>query len=881
MSIPNTPSLSDINGEFASPNQKDDFNSLMNQLSGVSLPQDFLGLAGYGQPTGGVSLVSVGTDANGDGKASLSVDAQGNGDSANWHLEWSTSSDFSGYNTGGGTKAGKSQISASGTSSFSEEITGLQSNATYYVRLVAYNAFNDASGYYYRSAPINFKTGTGHNIDCFTSPADNIAKHDARLSGSFSGKNFGTANFSFKFRKQGDVSFKEVSAGTSTNGTGFSTTIFNLTKDTTYEYYALASGDNQKSDTGSINTFDTLAVNPTLSCSSDGASSVSYNGATLNGSYSKTDISEDASVYFQYRPTSSSTWTNTNASTQAPGSFSTSVSLSTNTDYEFRAVASTSGKTDKGSIDTFSTPTKPSESISCSTKGVLTTTNSTASIEGSYSTTAISQDASVYFEYKKSSSSSWQSTSSFTAPEGDFSDTLSGLDSGTSYDFKAHASASGQSDSGTSKSFSTDAADPFIDVTTGGANSDDDGADVSGSFDGANFGSAQAEFKYREQGQSTWNYVDADNSPFSSPGSFGARVPAPSKEQKTFEYQARVTGDNSTGETGALKTFTTDRTYSIQAGTLQYFDTSITPNQAKVEGNISGYNYGTADYGFEYKKSGSSSWSSVGVGSDSNPKSESGLNAVTYETTLSGLDPDSTYDFRATVTGENGTGSDTGTTKSFSTPKSSSVSVSASNGSPRIKDATIYGSLSGYGFSNADVTVKYSAGGGYVSGGTKSYNSSADRTFFDTITGLQPDTSYDAYFQVSTDGGVSDTSETVSFETRKTPEWSIVTAAGPHDGTDSSGAYRIVCVAAGSNIGTGWLELKYRKSGSGSWNLATRNSFSDRHGDNESADKITTDITGLEGNTTYEYKAVAVGQVSGSHTSTINGSSGVNTFETT
>ncbi|PSQ21256.1 serine protease [Halobacteriales archaeon QS_9_67_17] len=92
--------------------------------------------------------------------------------------------------------------------------------------------------------------------------------------------------------------------------------------------------------------------------STDSATEITGDSATLNGALNDLDGASSADVSFEYRETGTSSWTTTSTQTlSSTGSFSQSVSgLDAGTEYEFRAVGSASdGDTDTGGTVTFTT----------------------------------------------------------------------------------------------------------------------------------------------------------------------------------------------------------------------------------------------------------------------------------------------------------------------------------------------------------------------------------------------------------------------------------------------------------------------------------------------------------------------------------------------
>lgn len=187
-----------------------------------------------------------------------------------------------------------------------------------------------------------------------------------------------------------------------------------------------------------------------LTVTTDGASDIGETSAVLTGSL--TDLGGTSSVdcRFEYRRTTSFTWSATATQTlSATGNFDASLSgLSDGVYYEFRVVASASdGDTDTGSPSGFTTG---EHSVSVSTDGATDVGETAATLNGSLTDLGNANSADVHFEYREAGSSSWNTTSTqpLTATES-FTASVTGLASGADYEFRTVAVASdGDSDTG-------------------------------------------------------------------------------------------------------------------------------------------------------------------------------------------------------------------------------------------------------------------------------------------------------------------------------------------------------------------------------------------------------------------------------------------------
>ena len=199
---------------------------------------------------------------------------------------------------------------------------------------------------------------------------------------------------------------------------------------------------------------------PSVAVSTDSASSVGTDGATLNGTLDSLGGASSVEVYFEYGQSGSGLSKTTTAKTlSSTGSYSVDVSgLSSGTGYEFRAVADASdGDTDAGTTTAFTTDSADT-SVVVSTDPASSVGTTTATLNGTLDDLGGASSADVSFEYRQTGASSWSTTATQTlSSSGSFSADVSNLASGTDYEFRAVADASdGDSDAGTTTSFATD-----------------------------------------------------------------------------------------------------------------------------------------------------------------------------------------------------------------------------------------------------------------------------------------------------------------------------------------------------------------------------------------------------------------------------------------
>jgi subtilisin len=205
------------------------------------------------------------------------------------------------------------------------------------------------------------------------------------------------------------------------------------------------------------------STDPPVAVSTDGASSIGTDSATLNGTLDDLGGASSAAVSFEYRQVGASSWTAMATETRSTaGSFGATVSgLASGTDHEFRAVADASdGDADTGSTSRFATDTADT-SVVVSTDTASNVGTDTATLSGTLDDLGGASSAAVSFEYRETGASGWTATTPETrSTTGGFSRSVSGLASGTDHEFRAVADASdGDADTGSTNGFATDTAD--------------------------------------------------------------------------------------------------------------------------------------------------------------------------------------------------------------------------------------------------------------------------------------------------------------------------------------------------------------------------------------------------------------------------------------
>ncbi|MFB6309788.1 MAG: S8 family serine peptidase [Salinirussus sp.] len=306
-------------------------------------------------------------------------------------------------------------------------------------------------------------------------------------------------------------------------------------------------------------------------------------------------------------------------------------------------------------------PTESDTAVVVSTSGVTDVTATDATFEGTLDDLGGASSATVFFEYRQTGSSSWSSTSGTKlSSTGSFSDSVSGLDAGTEYEVRAIAEASdGDTDTGSTIGFTTNSAETALTVsTTGSSGVGQTSATLDGSLDdlgGAS--SVDVYFDYRVSGTSTW--TGTTTTTLSSTGAFSHTVDGLSSGTE-YEFRAGADASDGDSDTGSTKTFTTNSDVSVAVSTGSA--TNIGENSATLSGSLDdlgGAN--SADVGFEYRQSGTSSWSTTAT--------ETLSSTGSYSRTVDALSSGTEYEFRAVASASDGD-HDTGAIASFSTDTS-------------------------------------------------------------------------------------------------------------------------------------------------------------------------------------------------------------------
>jgi phosphodiesterase/alkaline phosphatase D-like protein len=575
--------------------------------------------------------------------ATLNGTVNAEGDSTTVTFEYGLDTNY-----GSTVIAAQSPVTGSSNTAVSAVLTGLTSSTTYHYRVVAQNS----SGTTYGADRTFFTDPSGPTAT--TQAASNIGATSATLNGTVNANNNSTT-VTFEFgpnTSYGRTFTADQSPVTGSTNTAVSYSLTSLVPNTTYHYRVVASNANG-TVYGADMTFTTGGSAPTAT--TNAATAVSTNGATLNGTVNA--YSDSTTVTFQYGLDTSYGSTVTAAQSPVTGSSNTAVSavltgLTDNTAYHFRVVAQNSSGTTYGADMTFFTdPSAPT----ATTQAASNIDSTSATLNGTVN--ANNNQTTVTFEFGPTTAYIRTYTADQSPVTGS-SDTavsfnVTGLTLNTTYHYRVVAQSSSGTTYGADMTFTTKASKPTV-TTLAASNIDTTSAALNGLVN-ANNDSTTVTFEYgTDTGYGT--IVTADQSPVT--GSTNTAVSADITglvPNTTYHY--RVVGQNSGGaRNGADMTFTTDTALPTVTTAAA---SDIEPDSATLNGLVNANNDSTT-VTFEY---GIDTGYGNTVTADQSPVT--GYTDKAVSVNVSGLVPDTTYHYRAV--GQNSGGTSYGSDMIFTT----------------------------------------------------------------------------------------------------------------------------------------------------------------------------------------------------------------------
>lgn len=247
---------------------------------------------------------------------------------------------------------------------------------------------------------------------------------------------------------------------------------------------------------------------------------------------------------------------------------------------------------------------------------------------------------------------------------------------------------------------------------------------------------------------------------------------------------------------------------------------------------------------FEYRKQGDTQWIST-------PQGYAEAGATAYTATLDGLEPNTTYEYRAVA---NGTEGDVRTFTTNPDPIQTITTVEAvtSGRTAELKANVVC-------LETVQVHFEYRAFGATDWLSTPATSASAVATIATTIDGLEYSTDYE-FRAVATSSIGRREGAIMQFRTPVNPVQSITTS-----GADPWAKFAHVSAEAMCTQASVALGFEYSKQGTGNWIPSTTKAST------IGSNTYTITLTGLEPNTTYEYRAVAGGLTGESKSFTTDG----------
>jgi YVTN family beta-propeller protein len=352
------------------------------------------------------------------------------------------------------------------------DITGLSSNTEYNFMVFGINSTGTSYGNnltFITAAPL------GSPPTCITDPASNVITNSATLNGTVIPNGVDTdAYFEYGITTipiTYPISTTLQPIGNGITSVALSATVSSLTPNTLYNFRIVGTNGPLTTTYGNNLTFTTL-VTPT--CTTNAATNVTCNSATLNGTVNPNGLNV-ISCYFDYGTSTSYGISATVISLPGSGTSPISVtanvfSLSPITHYNFRVVATNAGGTNNGLNQTFNTTAllRPT----CTTNDATNITDTSATLNGTVNPNGLDV-TSCYFDYGTSISYGRQQSvdslpGSGTSPI-PVTVNVSSLSISTTYNFRVVATNSVGKTNGSNQTFTTTA--PAVDAYCWVANS--------------------------------------------------------------------------------------------------------------------------------------------------------------------------------------------------------------------------------------------------------------------------------------------------------------------------------------------------------------------------------------------------------------------------
>jgi len=501
------------------------------------------------------------------------------------------------------------------------------------------------------------------------------------------------------------------------------------------------------------------------------------------------------------------------------------------------------------------------QALEVSTNAATGVTSSSATLNGNLTSLGNASSVNVWFDYATdafytSNGNTYSNSTSTQAMSavGLFNSPIANLLGNTTYHFRAVASDGNNTAYGNDSTFTTEIT-PLA-VTTGSATGvTSNSATLNGNLTSmGNASSVNVWFQYATDAYYVGNSGSYSN--LTTPQAMGAIGPfnaliSSLSGSTTYHFRAAASDGNTTVN-GSDATFTTQ---AQPLGVTTSSATSITSNSATLNGNLTGMgNASSVNVWFQYA---TDAYYIGNSGSYSNSTASQAMGAIgPFNSSIIGLSANTTYHFRAEAS--DGSTTVSGSDATFATEALPLGVATSSATSITSSSATLNGNLMGMGnASSVNVWFDYTTDAYYV-GNSGSYGNSttsqamgATGTFNASISGLLGNTTYH-FRAAASDGNNTAYGSDATFTTAQAPK---VTTNAATDVTSDSATLNGNLTSLGNSSSVNvWFQYAtdaYYVGNSGSYSNSTAVQAMGAIG------TFTASISGLSGNTTYHFRAMA------------------------
>jgi parallel beta-helix repeat protein len=533
------------------------------------------------------------------------------------------------------TAATPASLATSGN--FSAALSGLNSNTPYYYRAKATGSVTIYG---------EEQTFTTEKIPpaVTTDAATNITTDSADLNMTYDFKDYGSGEVSFAYKPAAEGTWSYTSWVAQSGSSTYARTVTGLSSNTLYDFKALLRYDSTEIE-GNVEQFIAGKILPVIT--TDPATGITTVSAELNMTYDFKDYSS-GNVSFAYKKASDVDWIHTDWVAKAgSGTYTEPLSgLTSDTAYEFKAQLKYDSTEIEGKVEPFTTAKVPPEVTTGDATDITTssaTVNGTLVSPGDYASVSLSF---VWGPNSEADPADYPNKTAATpaslAASGNFSAALSGLTSDTPYYYRSKATGS-ITVYGEEQTFTTEKIPPVVttdtatDITT-------DSADLNMTYDFKDYGSGEVRFAYKQNTEIDWTYTDWIAK--SASGTYAETVNGLTSNT-LYNFKAQLKYDSTEIE-GAVEPFTTAKVPpEVTTGPA----TDITTSSATVNGTlVSLGDYASFSLSFVWGPDAKTDPADYPNETAATPASLAA--SGNFSAALSGLNSDTTYYYRAKVTGE-------------------------------------------------------------------------------------------------------------------------------------------------------------------------------------------------------------------------------------